>query len=198
MIYYTRTMEQIFKEYQEKYGKICIDLACGNSKKDGYLGVDKVETSSTDYIFDLQTYPWPIEDNSIDEIHCSHYVEHIPHDIKNPNDDRDGFIQFFDEVYRILKVGGKATIITPYYTSIRAIQDPTHCRSISEATYSYINKEWREKVNMSHYGMKCDFDIRYSFYVTNELILKSEEIRNHAFKYDWNTVDDIIAEIIKR
>ena len=42
-------MEQIFKEYQEKYGKICIDLACGNSKKDGYLGVDKVETSSTDY-----------------------------------------------------------------------------------------------------------------------------------------------------
>jgi predicted SAM-dependent methyltransferase len=175
-----------------------VDLACGDNKREGFIGVDFVETSSTDVVFDLQTYPWPFEDNSVDEINCSHYVEHIPHNIMNPNDRRDGWIQFMDEVYRILKPGGKATITTPYYTSIRADQDPTHCRSISEASYYYVNKEWRDNNKLSHYGIKCDFDVRFSFYVTNELILKSEEIRNRAFKYDWNTADDIIAEMTKR
>lgn len=175
---------------------IKVDLACGDNKKEGFVGIDKTETKSTDIIHDLNQYPWPFEDNSVDEIHCSHYIEHIPHDVKN-GIDLDGLIQFMNEVYRILKPNGKATIISPYYTSGRAFGDPTHVRFIGDLTFPYYNKKWRDANKLSHYGINCDFDITYSYLISNELTLKSEENRNKAFKNDWNAIDDIIAELIK-
>jgi len=175
-----------------------LDLACGNSKKIGFTGVDICQTDNTDIIHNLSIYPWPFEDNSVDEIHCSHYVEHIPHDIKTEEDKRDGFIQFMDEVYRILKPEGKVTIIAPYGKSTRALGDPTHTRSIVDETFYYYNKEWRELNKLDHYGIKCDFDVKYSYYVNNELVLKSKDVRDKAFKEDWNAIDDIIVELIKR
>jgi SAM-dependent methyltransferase len=174
-----------------------IDLACGANKKEGYIGVDFVETSDTDVIHDLNQYPWPFDDGSADEIHCSHYIEHIPHDIDN-EDGRDGLIQFMDEVYRILKPGGKFHIIAPYYKNERAFGDPTHRRYIGDLSFVYWNKEWRDTNNLSHYGINCDFDVKISYHIDNELTLKSEEIRNEAFKKEWNAVNDIIVELEKR
>lgn len=174
-----------------------IDIACGDNKREGFKGIDICQTSSTDYIMDLTKYPWNIESDSVEELNCSHYVEHIPHDIHNPNDTRDGLIQFMDEVYRVLKVRGKALITCPYYTSIRAFGDPTHVRYIGEWSFFYFNKEWRDVNKLSHYGIKSNFDIKYSYYITNELTLKSDEVRNEAFKHDWNVIDDIIVEMIK-
>jgi len=174
-----------------------IDLGCGDNKKEGFKGIDIAQTPSTDYVVDLTKYPWNIESNSAQEVHCSHYIEHIPHDIKNPDDTRDGLIQFMDEVYRILKPGGKFTIVCPYYTSIRAFGDPTHVRYIGEWSFYYFNKEWLEANKLQHYNINSNFDIKYSYYITNELTLKSEEVRNHAFKHDWNAIDDIIVELTK-
>jgi predicted SAM-dependent methyltransferase len=175
-----------------------VDLACGQNKKgEDWIGVDISKNSCVDIVHDLNKYPWPFEDNSVDEIHCSHYVEHIPHDIES-EDKRDGLIQFMDEVYRILKPGGKMTIIAPYYTSIRAFGDPTHRRFICDWTFYYYSKEWRDNNKLDHYGIKSDFDITLEYYITNELTLKSEEIRNRAFKHDWNAIDDIIAKLIKK
>jgi len=174
-----------------------IDLACGDNKKEGFLGVDVAETSSVDIIHDLNQYPWPFEDNSVDEINCSHYVEHIPHDAKNGNK-LDGLIQFMNEVYRILKPEGKATIIAPYYTSVRAYGDPTHQRSICDWTFYYYNKEWRKVNKLEHMGITCNFDATFSYLITNELTLRSEEIRNKAFKHDWNAIDDMVAELVKK
>jgi len=51
---------------------------------------------------------------------------------------------------------------------------------------------------LSHYGLDCNFDVKISYYISNELTLKSEEIRNKAFKSDWNAIDDIIIELIKK
>ncbi len=174
-----------------------LDLACGDRKKDGYIGIDIVKTNSTDYVFDLLQFPWPIESDIIDEINCSHFIEHIPHDIKNPNDSRDGLIQFVDEMYRILKPGGKVFIDCPYYTSMRAFGDPTHVRYIAEFSFYYFNREWIETNKLEHYNIKSNFDMKYSYLITNELSLRSEEVRNKAFQHDWNAIDDIIVELIK-
>jgi predicted SAM-dependent methyltransferase len=57
-----------------------LDLGCGNNKKEGYKGIDIVKTDQTDYVIDLQQYPWPIKSESVEEINCSHYIEHIKHD----------------------------------------------------------------------------------------------------------------------
>lgn len=199
-----------------------LDLACGDNKREGYKGIDVAKTDSVDYVADLQQYPWPIESESAEEVNCSHYIEHIKHDNvaldlaavldksesfeefkKNINDtsflqSKDGFIKFFNELYRIMKKGGKATIVSPYYTSIRGFGDPTHTRYLGEWSFYYLNKEWRDLNKLSHYGLECDFDIKYSYYITNEMTLKSDEVRDKAFKHDWNVVDDILVDLIKR
>lgn len=182
-------MELIKEEY--------LDLACGNNKKEGFRGIDIVKTDQTDYVFDLNQYPWPIESESTKEIHCCHYAEHIPHDINNPNDSRDGFIQFMDEIYRILKPGGKVTIIVPYLTSTRAFQDPTHRRFLCKESFYYFNKEWINVSHLEHYNIRSNFDITYSYHITNELTLKSKEIRDKAFEHDWNAINDLIVELTK-
>ena len=173
-----------------------VDLACGDNKKEGFVGVDKVETSKTDIVHNLNVYPWPFEDESVDEIWCSHYVEHIPHEIHN-EDGRDGLIQFMDEVYRILKPEGIIKIEAPYYKHERAYGDPTHTRYMGDLSFAYFNKYWRDTNKLSHYGINCDCDIKMSYLIDNDLTLKSNEIRAEAIKKEWNAVQDIMVEMTK-
>lgn len=198
--------------------KIKVDLACGNNKHgDDWIGVDIVETPSVDIVHNLNQYPWPFESNSVDEVHCSHYIEHIPHDVdiyklilkseslehlqqlvrekeKSPS---DGLIKFMNELGRILKPSGKATIIAPYYSSIRAYGDPTHTRSICDWTFFYYNKEWRDTNKLNHYGITCDFDTTFDYHISEDMSLRSEQVRNKAFLENWNAVEDIMAKLIK-
>jgi len=190
-----------------------LDLACGDSKREGFTGVDIADLESVDIVHDLNVYPWPFEDDSIDEINCSHYVEHIPHlgvqaALKTSEtfeefkekllDDKDGFVKFFNEVHRILKVGGKVTVVMPHYMSVRAFGDPTHQRYVGDFSFYYLDKGWRDSNKLGHYGITADFDMTYSYHINEELILKSEEVRNEAFKKEWNAINDIIVEMIKK
>jgi hypothetical protein len=107
-----------------------------------------------------------------------------------------------NELYRILKPGGTVKITAPYYTSIRFYGDPTHCRPICDWTFYYFNKEWRDENGLSHYGITANFDshpskCNISYYITNDMTLKSEEVRNNAFKHQWNTIEDIIIDLKK-
>src|SRR5262245_9443018 len=53
-----------------------LDLACGQNPRDGFDGVDIF--SGAQHQVDLQRYPWPFENESVLELNCSHYIEHIP------------------------------------------------------------------------------------------------------------------------
>jgi predicted SAM-dependent methyltransferase len=177
-----------------------IDLGCGASKKEGFFGIDIEQHEGVDCIMNLQQYPWDIESNSADEVHCSHYIEHIKHENpsillkqvldksetfedfkKNINTPEylqpgDDFVKFMNEVYRILKPGGKLTLIAPYYSSFRAFGDPTHTRYIGDHTMHYFNKSWRKAVKVEHAGFNCDFDIKFSFSIADDMCLRSEEV----------------------
>lgn len=202
--------------------KLKLDLACGNNKIEGYTGVDVAALESVDVVHDLNEYPWPFEENSVDEVHCAHYIEHIKHDnvaldlrkIVNESNSfeefkikvneesffrpKDGFIKFMNELYRIMKPGSKATLIAPYYSAMGSFGDPTHTRGICDFTAYYYNKEYREAMLLNHYGIETDFDVKFSYGISNDMTLKSEEVRNHAFMHELNTVDQIIFEFIKR
>jgi predicted SAM-dependent methyltransferase len=201
--------------------RVKIDLACGDNKQEGHIGVDYRKTDSVDLVMDLEVYPWTFNDETVDEIFCSHYVEHLPHDntltmIKemvkkaksfadfkkmvsdiDPSKPSDSFIKFMDECYRILKPGGKLTILTPYYSSMRAVQDPTHTRFICEASFMYFNKSWRDENKLSHYNIECDFDFNYGYNVNNMWIPRSEEARNFAFIHYNNVISDIQVVLTK-
>lgn len=164
-----------------------LDLACGQNKQEGYFGIDIFPGENVDAVADLTVFPWPIESNSADEIVCSHYVEHTP-----------DLMKFMNEVYRILKPGGKIKIVAPYYNSIRCWQDPTHLRAINEATFMYYNKQWRETNKLDHYPITCDFDFTYGYDMNVAWANRSEEARNFAILHYNNVINDIHVVMTKR
>lgn len=164
-----------------------LNLACGQSRIDGYFGIDIKPGDTVDAVMDLESFPWDIESESVEDIICSHYVEHT-----------SDLIKFMDEVYRILKPGGRIKIIAPYYNSMRCWQDPTHKRAISEASFLYFNKQWRETNKLDHYGIVCDFDFTYGYDLNPEWVNRSEEARSFAIKHYVNVVSDIHVTLTKK
>ena len=127
-----------------------VDLACGQKKKAGYKGLDRVAVDGVDIVHDLLTFPWPLEDESVYEFFCAHYVEHIPIIL---SDGSYGFHRFMEEVYRCLMPNGTMEIHAPYYMSQEAFQDPTHTRCITDRTFQYYNQGVVEGT-LDHYMRK--------------------------------------------
>ena len=169
-----------------------LDLGCGDNCREGFLGVDYVKTKSTKYVHDLFTFPWPFKENSVEEVHLSHFFEHVPARIR---------ARFMDELFRVLAPEGKATVITPYYTSFRATQDFTHeWPPISPQSFLYFNKKWREdnKLTHGHYDMKCDFDFTYGFSINATWSVRNDEAKAFAIANYLNAVDDLHTTLVSR
>lgn len=162
-----------------------LNIAGGQNNPEGFTNIDIWE--GADIVHDLEQFPWPIEDGSVEEAMCSHYVEHT----KDLN-------AFMNEVSRILKPGGTCSVTAPYYNNIRAWQDPTHTRAISEATFLYYNKQWREQNKLNHYPITCDFDFSYAYHIDPYWAMRNEEARAFAIKHYTNVVNDIQVNLVKR
>ena len=158
-----------------------LDLGCGANKKPGFLGVDISPDVGADFIQDLNVYPYQFEDNSVFEIFTSHFVEHV-HDIK----------AFMEECWRMLVPMGMMTIVAPYYSSVRAFQDYTHVRPISEMTFLYFNKEWMEQNKLEHYCVKANFELLNNrYYFAPDWEARADSAREWARVHYINVVQDI-------
>lgn len=194
---------------QTKYNEpkiTALDLGCGQNKvpveffrdnlqilPDKVIGVDKWQCEGVDVVHDLTEIPFPFRDDSIDAIFSSHFVEHL-----------DGFerAKFMDECYRVLKMGGKMRFIHPYYKSVRAVQDFSHkWPPISENSYLYWDKNWREANKLTHgnYELKCDFEFNIFYSWQDPTVAnKNEETRNFWCDKYFNVIADLIVDLKKR
>jgi hypothetical protein len=171
-----------------------LDLGCGPNKKEGFFGVDIISFPNVDLVFDLKQ-PWPWEDNSVEEVHTSHFIEHL---------DANERIHFVNELYRVLKMEGKATMIAPHWASCRAYGDPTHkWPPISEFWFYYLQKEWR-LANAPHddfatcgYGYKCDFDVTWGYSLHPDVIPRNQEYQMIAMTFYKEACQDILATLVK-
>ncbi|TXH48135.1 MAG: hypothetical protein E6Q97_25365 [Desulfurellales bacterium] len=128
------TIEQLSaveKLIAERSG-IRLDIGCGGNKAPGFVGLDMRALPGVDIVHDVEQYPWPLPDGCVQTAVASHLVEHIA-----PM--RFGFINFMNEVWRIMAVGGEFAIATPHGYSPGYLQDPTHCNPCNEATWSYFD-----------------------------------------------------------
>lgn len=164
-----------------------LDIACGANKQPGFTGIDLMAIPGVDIVHDLERFPWPIHAESVTEAVCLHYVEHT----------RD-LIAFMEELHRVLKPQAACTIRAPYYTSIRAWQDPTHTRAISENTFQYFNAQWRATNKLAHYPIHCDFDFAISYLLHPEWAQRSEQERLFAMRHYFNVIADIQVRLVKR
>lgn len=171
-----------------------LDIACGQTKPEGWLGIDICKTDQADIVHDLTVTPWPIESESIDEARCSHFFEHM---------DGPERIRFMNELHRILKPGRGCIFITPYGYD-RQVQDPTHkWPPVVDATYLYFDQQWLKANGLSHYiemlDIRCDFQVMpLNASLAPEFQSRSDAFKIMAVKQYRNAAYDLVVQVVKR
>src|SRR5262245_6959710 len=89
---------------------IQLDIGCGANKQPGFTGIDIRPLPGVDIVHDVEAFPWPLPDECVSQAVSSHLVEHI-----NPH--KFGFVNFMDEVWRVMKPGGRFAIACPHGSS---------------------------------------------------------------------------------
>ena len=110
-----------------------LDLGCGYKKRAGYTRVDWDDCSIPDVLHDLNKFPWPFEDNTVDEILMIQVLEHLaplPDDYK----------KLWQEIYRICKPGALIQIEVPHWKHDNMLHDPTHVRAITPVTIAMMDQ----------------------------------------------------------
>lgn len=119
------------KKVEAKTG-INLDIGGGYNPHPGYVNMDMMDIPEVDIVWDIETFPWPLKDESVNRAIASHVLEHI-----NPH--KGIFIKVMDELWRVLKPGAQFAFVVPHGESPGYIQDPTHCNPINELTMHYFD-----------------------------------------------------------
>lgn len=104
-----------------------LHLGCGNDIKPGFMNVDFENQPGVDVVLDLETSPWPFEDNSVDQVITNHTLEHI-----------DQLQRVMKELHRVCRPGCIIKISVPHFSCGVSYRDPTHKRLFSYFTFDYF------------------------------------------------------------
>lgn len=169
-----------------------LDLGCGKNKKPGFLGVDALKFEGVDVVHDLaSSVLWPWAAGTVEEVHASHFVEHLHAGAR---------IHFANELFRVLKPGGTATIITPHWNSPRAYGDLTHAwPPVSEWWFLYLSKAWRDTNAPHNADYTCDFPQPVIGYSPNMGLCagRNQEYVQHMVTTARGGADDLCATLVK-
>jgi SAM-dependent methyltransferase len=106
------------------------NIGCGVDYREGWFNVDVTPEVKTDLCHSLDTTPWPIPDNTFDEVLMQGVLEHLYNTIP-----------VVKEIHRILKPGGVWRGSMPYCFSMFAFRDPTHVRYFDDKTFDYFMRD---------------------------------------------------------
>lgn len=176
-------------------GPIKLDLGCGKNKKEGFLGVDQYKMDGVDVVLNIGKEKWGWDNDTVEEIHASHFLEHLTAEER---------IHFMNEAYRVLKPGGKATIITPHWASNRAYGDMTHqWPPVAEMFYYYLSQDWRDQqaphtdAKWNPKGFNCNFAATWGYSFSPELATRSQDYVQFALSNYKEAAQDLHATLVK-
>jgi SAM-dependent methyltransferase len=105
-----------------------LDVGCGTDKLPGAIGIDRNPRSHADVIHDLDVFPWPLEDNTFDQVRAMDVLEHV-------ND----FVRCVEEIHRVSRDGAIVEVRMPFVSSVDYFTDPTHKRPGTHRTFDYFD-----------------------------------------------------------
>lgn len=111
-----------------------LDVGCGSNKRPGAVGLDKLALPGVDVVHDVDVLPWPLEEDSFDEVRCIHVLEHVA-DIS----------AVMDELHRVTRAGGRIHVVVPYFARYSAFKDPTHRRFCTYESFNYFVEGEKER-----------------------------------------------------
>jgi len=177
---------------------IKLNLGSGSKILPGYTNVDKFDTYNPDIVHDLEKFPYPFKNNSVNEILLSHVLEHVG---QNP----DIFNKIIRELYRICVNGTIINIKVPHARHDDFLSDPTHVRPITVLGLSLydkeLNKKWEQSgnantpmgiihnVNFKIKNVTMILDVKY------ENLLKEGKIRHEDLNEIASKYNNVIKEI---
>ncbi|OJT96707.1 MAG: hypothetical protein BGN82_00860 [Alphaproteobacteria bacterium 65-7] len=173
-----------------------LNLGCGSQMLPGWCNVDLY--GAPDVRWDLEQFPWPWADGSVDEVLLSHTLEHLG---QTPA----LFIGVMKELYRICRHGAAIRIVVPHPRHNFFLLDPTHVRPILPQTLEMfsrkVNLQWQAEGIANtplalHHGV--DFDLTESRSRLDEPFhTMFREGRISAEKLDQmeRTMNNIVAQI---
>lgn len=148
-------------QFPDKAG-IKLNIGCGTSKEEGWVGIDYRALPGVDVVWDIEQTPWPLESESVIAATSHHVLEHLnPHggdkrlqplidllvskkvlgkqEAETLGAPGPAFMNVMDEIWRVLKPHAQFHFVVPYAGSPGFWQDPTHINGITENTLRYFD-----------------------------------------------------------
>lgn len=124
-----------------------LDLGCGPTKvSPEHVGVDMLDVPGVDLVGDVFDVLSMIADGVVEEVHTSHFLEHIP-----------DFEPLLGEIARVLRPGGALTIVVPHFSNPYYYSDTTHVHSFGLYTMAYFTTNSPFKRAVPNYGRSLPF-----------------------------------------
>ncbi len=103
-----------------------LNLGAGELRREGYLNIDWSPLGNPDVVHDLNVFPYPFADSSIEEVYASHVLEHLdrPFDVMR-------------ELHRILVPGGRLIVKVPHFS--RGFTHAEHAHGFDVTFPLYFN-----------------------------------------------------------
>lgn len=183
----------------EEIKVIKLDIGCGPNPIEGFEGCDTIKFDKVKHVFNAGQDVWSFENDSVDEIHAAHFLEHLTN--------LGGAWErthFFNEAYRVMKKGAKMTLIFPHWASNRYYGDPTHKEPFSEMGFYYLDVAWRKQQaphsdsEFFDKGYSCDFACTWGYNLRQDIMVRNQEFQQFACANYKEVINDIVATCIKK
>jgi len=180
-----------------------LNLGCGfNHISSDYVCVDKEPSAKPDVLHNLEVFPWPWKDSSINEVMLNHSLEHI-------GELTETYKRVIQELYRICVNQAAIIIRAPFFRHDNAISDPTHCRAITPLGLSLLsrknNEEWI-KIGAANSPLalywNVNFEIKWVRAMSDEAMWKhvfpgipQNDLSHQSKLWEYSYVNNLISEV---
>jgi hypothetical protein len=173
-----------------------LNLGSGNNPIAGFLNVDKF--GDPDLRVDLEEFPWPWDDNSVQEVVLNHVLEHLGPTPKI-------YFCIIQELYRVCVAGALIQIVVPHPRHDNFLNDPTHVRPVTGDHLSMfsrkVNLQWkRDGVADSPLALylNVDFDLESIVHVLDgrwQKRLEAGEIKHEQLNDLARDLNNVVEAI---
>lgn len=117
-----------------------LNIGAGGVKLDGFVTCDYDPLENPDYLFNLETDPFPFPDNSVEVVVAHHVLEHLG----------PGYFHCLKELYRVCKPGAFIDVRVPHHRHDHFYDDPTHRRPITIGGMRLFSKKYNRMCREQH------------------------------------------------